>query len=62
MPRKAEVRTSDKTSHEDCNRTGTVETVNPATGEVKSNPCGPCGGNGTQAAMQHGGMKYRRGR
>lgn len=62
MPRKAEVRTSDKNSHTDCNRSGTIETVDPSTGRVESNPCAPCGGNGTQSTLQHGGQKYRRGR
>lgn len=43
------VSTSDASSHEDCNRSGTMETVKPDTGEVESSPCGGCGGNGTVA-------------
>jgi hypothetical protein len=46
--------TSDRNSHDDCNRTGTVETVNAATGEVTSDRCGGCGGNGTTSNTQRG--------
>lgn len=41
--------------HKPCNGTGETQTVNAATGDVQSNTCQPCGGNGTVASPQHGG-------
>jgi DnaJ-class molecular chaperone len=41
--------------HKPCNGTGETQTVNPASGDVNSAPCKPCGGNGVVPSPQHGG-------
>lgn len=45
--------------HDTCNGTGEKQTVRPESGEVKSEPCKPCGGNGTISSPQHGGNNGR---
>lgn len=41
--------------HKECNGTGEQQTVRPENGEVTSEQCKPCGGNGTTVPPQHGG-------